>query len=106
MTLKLDILASGQLPTTEGTLYLTPLGKEASARIHLVNTSLSSIVKVNVLVQNGTGTARRIMPRNLELGPQEAAKSDYVELGGTDSIRGFAGASSLVDYSVTGILRT
>ena len=105
MPLELGIKASGQLLSTQGTLYQTTPTQTASVKIVLVNTS-SSTIKVNLWLKDGTSTARLISPKDLELAPQHKYSTCYHELGESDSIQGKAGVEGFVDYSITGFIRT
>ena len=102
MTIKIDLLTSGTLPSAQGQLFISE-SSGASIRVTLVNTS-NATVKVNIWAKNGTLTARRVLPKDLEISAQEAASTDYIELGNGDSIEGAGGGN--IEYTVKGILQS
>jgi len=69
MPIELGIKASGQLLAAQGGLYQTTPSQTASVKVDLVNTG-SSTIKVNIWLKDGTGTARLISPKDLELQPK------------------------------------
>lgn len=105
MALQLGIKASGQLPTTQGTLYQTTSSQTASVKVILVNTT-NSTVKVNLYLKDGTNTARRIIPKDLELKAKHKHSTCYHELGEGDSIEGQAFAGLVIDYTINGFIKT
>jgi len=105
MPLELGIKASGQLGTSQSTLYQTTPSQTASVKVDIVNTS-SSTVKVNLWLKDGIGTARLISPKDLELKAKHHYSTCYHELGESDGIQGQALVAGFVDYSITGFIRT
>jgi hypothetical protein len=103
-------LASGQLPSTKGTLYTSP-GETELSQITLVEVDGTSRT-VNIYLKLATGSSRRLIPANLTMDPTSGTGAAQVEcleaplgLGPGDSIEGDASAASAVDYVITGATR-
>ena len=98
-------LANGQLPVSIGTLYTVPASTSTIVKsITLVNTDTVTRT-VNLYIS--TGTARRIIPKDLSLLAGESFRVDEVfTLEATHLIRGDASAASVVDYVISGVQET
>ena len=105
MPLSIDLFSQGQLTNTQGVLYKPDSGQAASIKVTLVNTA-GNTIKVNLYLKKGSDTARRITPKDLELGAQHRYTTCYHELGEGDSVEGKAAAGSLVDYTINGVLKS
>jgi hypothetical protein len=105
MALNLGIKSSGQLSSTQGTLFKVNPGQSASVKVNLTNTA-STTIKVNLWLKDGSSTARLISPKDLELQAKHSFSTCYHELGELDSIEGKAAVSGFIDYSITGFVKT
>lgn len=103
MAVSVKQLANGQLAAAKATLYTTPGATQAVIRsITLVNTD-SSARTVNLYV-NGTGTSRRITPKDLSLAAGTMHEIDRViTLEAADIVEGDASVANVVDYVISGV---
>lgn len=101
-TYSIKSLADGQLPNAKGTLYTVPGSTQAIVKtIILVNTDTSART-VNLYVN--TGTSRKIIPVDTELGVgYSLIFDDELTLEAADLIEGDASVASKVDYYIGGI---
>lgn len=102
MAINLGILAQGTLPTTQSVLYQVVGKKAVAADVNLTNTG-GSTVKVDLWIRTSTGTARRVIPKEMELRGQYSFSSDLLKLGVGDVIEGKG--SSSVDYTISAVQR-
>lgn len=103
-TLARKILADGQLPASEGELYLAP-GDAGINIIRLVNTDTVART-VNLYVKKSGGTSRRIIPKDYSLAAGAMLSclepGEVLPLQVGDSIRGNASAATVVDHTLFG----
>jgi len=104
-TFTIKSLADGQLAAAKATLYTCPADTQTIIKtITLVNTD-SSARNVNLYVN--TGTSRRIIPQNMELGVNYCfIFDDELTLEAGDLIEGDASATNVVDYVINGVEET
>jgi len=97
-------LANGQLPSSLGDLYTVPSATSAITRsITLVNTN-TTIETVNLYYLQSSGTARRILPKDLQLAAGNSLTVDVIlTLGAGDKIQGATTTASKVDYVISGV---
>ena len=102
-SLSIKSLADGQLPATITSLYTSPARTKAIIRtITLVNTD-SSARTLNLYLLPSSGTARRLVPKDLSLGASYAAYfNNEITLETGDAIQGDASAADVVDYTILG----
>jgi len=100
-------LANGQLPSSLGDLYTVPSGTSAIIRsITLVNTNTTTET-INIYYLQSGGTARRILPQNLQLAAGNSLTVDVIlTLGAGDKIQGQTTTASKVDYVISGVEST
>lgn len=90
------MLADGQLTGSSATL-VTATGSQYVS-LSFFNTSVSATVAVTVTLQREGGTARTFL--RVELGPYEGLYVRGLPLDPTDTLAGYADATSLIDYIV------
>lgn len=108
-TFTVKLLANGQLPLTEGDLYLVPTATTAIVKlVALVNTDAVART-VNLFVKQAGGVSRRLTPVNRSMAAGDSIEvptfGEYT-LGAGDAVRGFASAAAVVDFSVHGVEET
>lgn len=102
-----DILADGQLPSSLGTLYTVSAGEEVYVKFFTCyNTSASS---QNVYAYIKPNASSRCIGR-AELAQYETVKfiglKDGVVLTEGDTIEGYASDANVVDYVISGVVKT
>jgi len=104
-TFTIKSLADGQLAAAKATLYTCPADTRTIIKtITLVNTD-TSVRNVNLYVN--TGTSRRIIPKNMELGIGYCfIFDDALTLEAGDLIEGDASLAAVVDYVISGVEET
>lgn len=104
MTLAIKQLAQGQLPSSTGDLYTIPAGTQALIKtIKLVNTSTGTET-VNLYLKPSGGTARRIIPRDLQFqAGYLLVVDDELTLEAGDKLQGDTTTASKVDYTISGV---
>ena len=97
-------LANGQLPSSLGDLYTVPSGTSAIVRsITLVNTNTTTET-VNLYYLQSGGTARRILPKDLQLAVGNSLTVDIIlTLSAGDKIQGQTTTASVVDFVISGV---
>lgn len=99
MALTATLLATGQLPSSKGTLY-TATGATIIKSISLVNTD-SGALTVNLYVKKVT--SRHIIPVGLSIAAGAAYLDDLTRtLDAGDLIEGDASSGAKVDYVISG----
>lgn len=103
-TFTIKNLADGQLPSSIGDLYTVAASTTAIIKtITLVNTNTSA-EDVNLYLLPSGGTARRIIPKDCELGVQYClVMDDEICMDAADKIQGDTTTASKVDYTISGI---
>lgn len=104
MGIKPDLFAQGALPTSQQLLYKPSSTQSASVKVTLVNTS-TSVAKVRIYLKQGSGTARLITPKDLQIPKYGSFTTCYEEIGGGDSLEGYS-LGGVVDYTINGILKS
>jgi len=95
-------LADGQLADSTGDLY-TAVSATIISTMTFVNTHTSAIT-MNVYILPSGGTARRIIPKDMNLGIGYLATLDEeINLDTGDKIQGDASVADKVDYTIGGI---
>lgn len=106
-TFTLSLLADGQLAAAQADIYLVPAVTTAVVKtITLVNTN-TTVETVNLYLLKASGTARRIIPEDMQLNPGYLLETDMeYTLGPGDSIQGDTTTASKVDFTVNGVEET
>ncbi|MFC1975044.1 hypothetical protein ACFLXQ_01440 [Chloroflexota bacterium] len=103
MTLAIKNLSDGQLPSTEGDLYLVPADTSAVVRMITLTNKGTGTNSVTLYIKPSGGTSRSIGVEDLPMGTKEHYFDDgpySLETG--DAIRGVATNASEVDYYLGG----
>lgn len=103
-TFTIKQLANGQLAAATGDLYTVPASTTAIVKtISLVNTNTATET-IDLYVLKVEGTARRIIPKNIQLGMRYLLLyDDEITLGAGDKIQGSTTTAAKVDYVISGI---
>jgi hypothetical protein len=95
-------LANGQLANSIGDIYTSSSATTIVKSITLVNTNTTH-EHVNLYVLKASGTARRIIPKDMTLMPNYSLVFDSViTLGSGDKLQGDTTTASKVDYVISG----
>jgi hypothetical protein len=107
MAFVIKLLANGQLPSTIGDIYTTPGATQTIIKsIILVNTAATTET-VNLYVLKAAGAARRIIPKDAQLGAGfQMVVDDDITLGAGDKIQGDTTTATTVDFTVSGVTDT
>jgi len=104
MTIAIKQLADGQLPATTGDLYTVPASTQALIKtIKAVNTNTTTET-VNLYLKPSGGTARRLIPKDLQLSAGYLlVVDDELTLEAGDKIQGDTTTAAMVDYTISGV---
>ena len=104
MALVMKQLAQGQLPDSTGDLYTAPEGKSALLKTVTVVNTHTATETVNLYVKPAGGSARRLIPKDLQLkAGYLLVVDDELTLEAGDKLQGAATTASKLDYTVSGV---
>jgi hypothetical protein len=100
-------LADGQLPSSVGDLYTVPANKQTIVNtITFVNVHTADI-SVNLYSKKSGGTARNIIPKDLEMEPgDQMIFDDEINLEAGGKLQADATIADKVDYIISGMEKT
>ena len=104
MTIAIKQLAQGQLPSSTGDLCTVPDTTQVLIKtIMLVNTNTTTET-VNLYLTPSAGSARHIIPKNLQLkAGYLLVVDDELTLEAGDKLQGDTTTASKVDYTISGV---
>jgi len=107
MALDIKNIAEGQLPSSTGDLYTVSASTKTIIKsITLVNTN-TIIETINLYLLKSGSSARRIIPKDMQLGVgYSLIFDDVLTLGTGDKIQGDTTTGSKVDYTISGTEET
>lgn len=103
-SITLKQLANDQLPSTAGTLYVSPTATTTLIKgITLVNTNTTA-ESINLYILKSGGTSRKIIPVNLQLPAGWLLIYDTpISLEAADKIMGDSTTANKVDFTISGV---